>query len=161
MDQLYSPWRIDYILKEKKDGCVFCLKPEEQDDEKQLILKRGSFSYIIMNLYPYNNAHLMVVPYRHINDFTDLNDEEASEVFQLMKLAENGLKRAFDPGGFNIGINIGEPAGAGIAEHLHIHIVPRWSGDTNFISTIGKTRVIPESMQSVYEKLKKIFDEEV
>ncbi|MEA2104340.1 MAG: HIT domain-containing protein [Candidatus Cloacimonadota bacterium] len=160
MNKLYSPWRIDYILREKEKGCIFCNKPADENDEKHLILKRGLHSYIIMNLYPYNNAHLMVVPFRHVNDLTDLNDDEILEVFRMTKIAEIGLKKAYNPDGFNIGINIGKAAGAGISDHLHIHIVPRWNGDTNFITTIGETRVIPENMQVAFQKLKKALNDE-
>jgi len=158
MDNLYSPWRIDYILTEKKKGCIFCIKPQENDDKKYLILKRGKFSYIIMNLFPYNNAHLMVVPYRHVSNLSLLNDEELFELIKLTQLCEKVINKVYTPDGLNVGINLGESAGAGIAEHLHVHIVPRWNGDTNFISTVGNTRVIPEKMEDTYNKLLKAFE---
>ncbi len=160
MKKLYSPWRIDYILQQKENGCIFCAKPEEREDEKHLILKRGSYSYIIMNLYPYNNGHLMIVPFRHVNDYAGLNNDELLELSQMTQICENVLKKVYNPAGFNIGINLGEAAGAGIEEHIHIHIVPRWHGDTNFISTIGETRVIPEKLENTYQKLKKALDNE-
>jgi ATP adenylyltransferase len=160
MKNLYSPWRINYILQEKKDGCIFCQKPKANDDKTHLILKRGKYTYIVMNLYPYNNAHLMVVPYRHIAELSELNDAELLEMSKMVQLSEKVLKRVYKPDGFNIGMNLGEVAGAGVAGHLHIHIVPRWLGDTNFISTIGKTRVIPERMEDTYNKLKNEFSKE-
>ncbi len=158
MDILYSPWRIDYILSEKEKGCIFCSKPRANDDEGFLILKRGKTAYIIMNLYPYNNGHLMVVPYRHVSHLSDLDDKELCEMTKLTQLCEKALNEVYTPDGINIGMNLGEAAGAGVADHLHIHIVPRWNGDTNFISTLGKTRVIPEQMEKTYHKLKKVFD---
>lgn len=157
MDILYSPWRIDYILSKKEKGCIFCSKPKA-DDEEHLIIKRGEHTYIIMNLYPYNNAHLMVIPYRHVSILSELNDDELFEMMKMTQLCEKVLNEVYTPDGMNVGMNIGEAAGAGIADHLHIHIVPRWKGDTNFISTLGRTRVIPEKMEESYHKLKKVFD---
>lgn len=158
MDILYSPWRIDYILSEKEKGCIFCSKPKADDDKGYLILKRGRHTYVIMNLYPYNNAHLMVVPYRHVSHLSALNDDELCEMIKMTQLSEQVLNQVYTPDGMNVGMNLGEAAGAGVADHLHIHIVPRWNGDTNFISTLGKTRVIPEKMEETYKKLKKVFD---
>ena len=160
MENLYSPWRIDYILQESEDGCIFCKKPKENDDKNLLILKRGEYTYIIMNLYPYNNAHLMIVPYRHISKFSELRDEELLEMLKMIQLSEKILTKVYHPDGFNIGMNLGEVAGAGVADHLHIHIVPRWLGDTNFISTIGQTRVMPERIENTYKKLKYEFNKE-
>ncbi|MBC8525792.1 MAG: HIT domain-containing protein [Candidatus Cloacimonetes bacterium] len=154
MKNLYSPWRIDYILQEKSDKCILCEKPKANDDESHLILKRGEYSYIIMNLYPYNNAHLMIVPFRHLAKLSELKEDELLEMARMVQLCEKVLTNVYHPEGFNIGMNLGEVAGAGVADHLHIHIVPRWAGDTNFISTIGKTRVIPEKMEEGYKKLK-------
>ena len=157
MKNLYSPWRIDYILQEKKDGCILCEKPKANDDKSHLILKRGKYTYILMNLYPYNSAHLMIVPFRHLAKISELKDEEFLEMAKMVQLCEKVLTKVYKPDGFNIGMNLGEVAGAGVADHLHIHIVPRWIGDTNFISTIGKTRVIPEKIEGVYKKLKDEF----
>ncbi|MBC8383169.1 MAG: HIT domain-containing protein [Candidatus Cloacimonetes bacterium] len=158
MDKLYSPWRIDYILSEKEKGCIFCTKPQANDDEGHLILKRGKLTYIIMNLYPYNNGHLMVVPFRHIARMQELTDDELCEIAKMTQLCEKALTEAYHPDGLNVGMNLGEAAGAGVADHLHIHVVPRWNGDTNFISTVGNTRVIPEKMEEAYKKLKKVFN---
>ena len=160
MENLYSPWRIDYILQENEDGCIFCKKPSENDDKNLLILKRGEYTYIIMNLYPYNNAHLIVVPYSHKSNLSELKDTEMLEMFKMVQLSEQVLTKVYHPDGFNIGLNLGKVAGAGIADHLHIHIVPRWLGDTNFISTIGQTRVIPERIEDTYNKLKYEFSKE-
>ncbi|MBC8313471.1 MAG: HIT domain-containing protein [Candidatus Cloacimonetes bacterium] len=157
MKNLYSPWRIDYILQEKDDGCILCEKPKANDDKSHLILKRGKYSYIVMNLYPYNNAHLMIVPFRHCSHFYEYDEEEILEIGKMIQLSEKILTKVYKPDGFNIGMNLGEDAGAGITDHLHIHIVPRWKGDTNFFSTIGKTRVIPEKMEDIYQKLKNEF----
>ncbi|MBS3741390.1 MAG: HIT domain-containing protein [Candidatus Cloacimonetes bacterium] len=160
MKHLYSPWRMKYILENKGKKCVFCVKQEDTNDAKHFILRRGEYSYVIMNLYPYNSAHLLVVPYKHVSTLQELPDEELTEMMQLVKLSEKVLTKVYKPDGFNIGMNIGEAAGAGIAEHLHVHIVPRWKGDTNFFTTINGTRVIPEDMKIAYKKLKKVFDEE-
>ena len=158
MDKLYSPWRIDYILGEKEKGCIFCAKQQANDDEGHLILKRGEKTYIVMNLYPYNNGHLMVVPFRHVARMQELTDEELCELGKMTQLCERVLSDAYHPDGLNVGMNLGEAAGAGVADHLHIHVVPRWNGDTNFISTVGNTRVIPEKMEEAYKKLKKVFN---
>ena len=161
MNQLWATWRMAYISGEKKkyDGCIFCDFPKAGKDEEYKILYHGKYSYIIMNAFPYSNGHLMVIPYRHTNDFTTLTDEEASEIMSLAKLAVKALKKAYNPDGFNIGWNIGEVAGAGIAQHIHQHIVPRWNGDTNFMPVLGDTRVIPEDMAVGYAKIKKAIDE--
>lgn len=151
---------MKYILKQKNNECIFCFKPEDKNDEKHFILNRDEFSYVIMNLYPYNNAHLMVVPYNHLSTLQECSTEELNNMMKLVKLSEQVLQKVYNPDGFNIGMNIGEAAGAGIAEHLHIHIVPRWNGDTNFFTTINGTRVIPEDLKVSYKKLKSVFDEE-
>lgn len=158
MEKLYSPWRLDYILSEKEKECIFCTKPQAGDDEGHLILKRGKCTYIIMNLYPYNNGHLMIVPFRHVARMQELTDEELCELGTMTRLCERVLTDVYHPDGLNAGMNLGEAAGAGVAGHLHIHVVPRWIGDTNFISTLGNTRVIPEKMEDAYKKLKKKFD---
>ncbi len=155
---LYSPWRIKYILSEKEKGCIFCIKPSEDNDEKNLILYRSKHSFVIMNIYPYNNGHIMVVPMRHTSTLQDLSDEELFDLMKTVKLSEKVIKTVYHPDGMNIGINLGKAAGAGIDEHLHIHIVPRWNGDVNFMTVIGGFRVIPEAFESSYIKLKEAFD---
>ena len=158
---LYSPWRIDYILSEKDDGCIFCQKPEQHDDQKHLIVHRGKYCYVIMNLYPYNNGHIMVVPYRHIATVSDLGIDELNDVFSTVQLAEKVLYTTYRCEGLNIGINQGKAAGAGIDSHLHVHLVPRWSGDVNFMSAVGSIRVIPESFEEAYTKLHSAFSDQV
>ena len=160
MQKLWAPWRINYIMQPKEDGCIFCSKPAEQETEdiKNFILFRGEHSFIIMNYYPYNNGHLMVVPYRHTSDISELNDDENLEMMNLLALCKKSLTEVMAPQGFNIGMNIGETAGAGIKDHLHFHIVPRWNGDTNFMPITGHTKVISEGLTETYEKLKNVIN---
>ena len=157
MKQLWAPWRMEYIKSEKSDECIFCVLPSSQDDEKNRILFRGKYSFVIMNIFPYNCAHLMVSPYRHIGCVTEQNDSERFEVNQLNQECIKILKTVSEPDGFNIGYNIGKAAGAGYDEHIHCHIVPRWSGDTNFMPVIGDVKVHPEHLLSTYEKLQPHF----
>ncbi len=161
-DILYSPWRIDYILSEKENRCIFCIERpgDEAYDEKHLILHRAAHCFVIMNAYPYNNGHLMVVPYRHVSSLTDLGEEEVADLFLSVRFTEKVLREAFHPEGLNVGINIGKAAGAGIDEHIHVHILPRWYGDSNFMTTIGGTRVVPESFDRAYRRLKEQFDKQ-
>ena len=159
-DILYSPWRLQYILSNKDNECIFCVKPSENNDEKHLILYRSEFSFVIMNVYPYNNGHLMVVPGKHVPNLNGLNQAEIADLFETVQLTEKVLTKVYSPDGINIGMNLGKAAGAGIDEHLHVHIVPRWSGDVNFMSALSGTRVIPESFDSAYLKLKEQFDNE-
>ena len=148
-DILYSPWRIKYILSEKEKKCIFCLKPSNKDNEKNLILFRSDSSFVIMNTFPYNNGHLMVVTNNHVSSLNDLNDIQLNDLFKIVRLCERVLKKVYNPDGINIGLNLGKAAGAGIDEHLHVHIVPRWIGDVNFMTSTSGTRVIPESSQRV------------
>ena len=155
---LWAPWRIEYIEGEEENYCIFCVKPKEEDDEKNLILYRGKYSFVIMNRYPYNSGHLMIVPYAHKKDFEELNDDEILDINRLLKISIKVLKNVMHPDAFNIGLNLGKQAGAGIDEHLHYHIVPRWSGDTNFMPVISNTRVVPEALNRTYKKLKEKFE---
>ena len=154
---------MKYIKDEysKPQGCVFCQKLEEQKDEDNLILLRGNTAFIIMNLYPYNNGHLMVVPNRHTSDFIDLTQEETTEIISLLKKSNTALTKAMNPQGFNIGLNLGRVAGAGIAEHIHWHIVPRWEADTNFMPVVNNTTVIPQALEEAYNLLKRNLDEQL
>ncbi len=163
-DQLWSPWRMKYIRGEEPrpdpaPDCIFCDKLEADDDADAHILYRGETCFITLNLYPYNNGHLMIVPYQHTGDLTALPRPTLDELIFLTQRCVELLTRAYRPEGFNIGINQGTAAGAGIAEHLHQHIVPRWLGDTNFMTTIGETRVIPEWIDDTYRDLKRLWDE--
>jgi len=155
---LYSPWRMEYINSQKKDGCIFCLEHPEKEDEKHLILFRSEYSFVIMNMYPYNNGHLMVIPKRHISSLLSLNDDERNDLFALVQKTTGIIEEYYHPDGINIGMNIGKAAGAGIDEHIHVHIVPRWSGDVNFMTSIGEVRVIPEKFENAYQRLKEQFD---
>ena len=153
MKQLWAPWRMEYINSERTEGCIFCLLPRENDDDKNHILYRGESAFIIMNIFPYNSAHLMVSPYRHIDCLTKLDSNESTELNQLTDACINTLKTVINPEGFNVGYNIGKAAGAGYDEHIHCHIVPRWVGDTNFMPVLGETKVHPEHLKATYNKL--------
>lgn len=159
MENLWAPWRIEYILSKKAPGCIFCDKPQEDKDQENLILYRGKYHFIIMNAFPYNNGHMMIVPYRHISTLSGWSSEEQKEFMELADLAVNLLKAAMKPDGFNLGINMGQVAGAGIADHIHLHVVPRWNGDTNFMPVLSDTRVISEHLRATYEKLKSTLEE--
>ena len=154
MEQLWAPWRIEYIQRATESGCILCQKPEENKDEANCILYRGKHNFVILNAFPYNPGHLMVVPYRHIANLQDLTDEEAKEHFDIIKKGLELIKETMKPDSFNIGLNMGKAAGAGIAEHLHTHIVPRWAADTNFMPVLSDTKVIPEALTATYQKLR-------
>lgn len=162
MDRLWAPWRMSYILEtvkqEQPEGCVFCRMVEESKDVDNLILIRGKHSFIVMNLFPYNSGHLMVVPKRHTGDFGLLSPDEHVEMGKLIEISRKALAECFTPHGYNIGMNIGRAAGAGILDHLHYHVVPRWNGDSNFMSAVGETKVLSESLPESYARLKKVID---
>jgi ATP adenylyltransferase len=149
---------MQYILSPKGPGCLFCSLPSEGRDRDNLILHRRGQTYVIMNRYPYNNGHLMVVPYFHTPSFEGLSREALGEMMELTRYSVDCLSMAFRPEGFNIGINIGKVAGAGIEEHLHIHIVPRWAGDASFMTITGEVRVIPEHVMDTFDKLHPVFN---
>ncbi len=152
MKTIWAPWRIEYLTREKDAGCIFCEKPKENRDRENLIIYRGETGFIIMNRYPYSNGHLMAVPYRHTRELGELSDRERLEIMNLtVKCVE--ILKALKPDGFNIGMNHGRFAGAGIDDHIHFHIVPRWSGDTNFMPIIGDIKVMPEYLDETYLKL--------
>ena len=159
MNQLWAPWRMTYIaaIDRKDEGCIFCTKHTDRDDRKNLVLYRGNKCYVIMNLFPYNNGHLLVIPYEHVPDICRLEKSASSELWDLLCLSRNALTSAFHPDGFNIGINIGRTAGAGIDSHAHAHIVPRWNGDTNFMSVLGDTKVISQALEETYDALAPYF----
>ena len=157
MEQIWAPWRIKYILMEEVEGCILCEKPRKNNDAESYILHRGEKNFIILNAYPYNPGHLMIAPYRHVANLEELTDEELHEHFEIVSRGIKVLRRVFNPGGFNIGINMGKVAGAGIDEHVHTHIVPRWQGDTNCMPVISDVRVVPEALAETYEKLKGKF----
>jgi ATP adenylyltransferase len=157
MERIWAPWRLEYITGEKVDGCIFCVFPSRNSDEASRILARGKHAYVIMNAFPYSNGHLLVAPYRHIADFGELNEDESLEIMRLGQTCCAALKTICRPDGFNIGWNIGTAAGAGIAGHVHMHIVPRWNGDTNFMPVLADVKVIPEALDVTYAKLKEEF----
>jgi len=162
MKRLWAPWRIEYILDENKNKtCLFCdisaMRSNIRADKKNLILHRGKHCFILMNKYPYNNGHLMVVPYFHASTFDGLSDDALFEIIKTMKLSVDILKKALHPDGFNLGLNFGKIAGAGMESHMHVHIVPRWSGDTDSMPIIAETRVMPEHIRKTYSKLMKLF----
>jgi len=151
MDKIWAPWRSKF-LKAKKKGCIFCLKRKASKDK--FIIKKSKFSFALLNIYPYNNGHLMVAPYRHIKDLKGLKDKELLDMMNLVKKMQGLLEKKLKPQGFNIGINTGRAGGAGYINHAHIHIVPRWVGDTNFFPIIGSTKVIPQSLEELYKLLR-------
>ncbi len=157
---LYAPWRFRYIKSisdSSEQTCIFCEAPRKSDEEA-FILARGKHSYVIMNLYPYNTGHVMVVPYRHVASLEELKDDEALEIFKFIRISIKVLKEAMKPHGFNIGVNIGRVAGAGIDKHVHVHIVPRWNGDANFMPIIGGVKVISQDIRETYNMLKPLYE---
>jgi ATP adenylyltransferase len=159
VDLLWAPWRMRYIKAEKTEGCIFCTKPTAGDDAAAHIVWRGGNAFVLLNAYPYNNGHLMVAPYAHVGALEELPFETAAEMMALCQDAIMALRRDFDPDGFNVGLNLGVAAGAGIKDHVHVHVVPRWSGDTNFMPVTGDVRVIPQSLDHAYELLRDAFAE--
>jgi ATP adenylyltransferase len=161
MERLWAPWRMEYIgsAREGQDeGCLFCEKPKEVEDEKALILARTELSFAILNRYPYNSGHLMVAPFRHVGELEEVKDDESLDMQQLLQRCIRALKEAMQPEGFNIGMNLGVVAGAGIPDHLHWHVVPRWTGDTNFMPIVGETKVLPEGMVDTYGRIARHLD---
>ncbi|MFC1921416.1 HIT domain-containing protein [Chloroflexota bacterium] len=157
MKHIWGPWRMEYIRAEKPKGCIFCEKPKEDNDTENYILYRGESNFIIMNSYPYNPGHLLVVPYRHLDSPEKLTKEERSEHFDIISHCVEVLRQELGPEGFNLGMNLGKVGGAGIDDHVHSHIVPRWQGDTNFMTIVSDVRVVPEALAATYEKLKEKF----
>jgi len=157
MKQIWAPWRMEYIQMTKGAGCFLCQKSGQNNDEGNYILFRGEGNFLIMNIYPYNPGHLMVVPYRHIATLEELTEDERHEHFDIVSHSIKVLRQVLSPGGFNLGINMGKVAGAGIEDHIHTHIVPRWQGDTNFMPVISDVRVVPEALSETYQKLRDKF----
>ena len=159
MKVLWAPWRMAYIKDTRKPrGCIFCVKPRERRDRANYLLYRGERAFAIMNLFPYNSGHLLVAPYAHVDSLEKLPDHAALDVLRLTHLSLRVIRAELRPEGFNVGINLGRVAGAGISSHVHVHIVPRWNGDTNFMPLFGETRVMPEHLDATYRKLRKRFD---
>ena len=158
MEHLWSPWRLAYVTSASGGpaGCIFCDTIDPGRDE--LIIARGKLSFVILNLYPYNNGHLMIVPNRHVATLQASTAEERDELMRFMRHAEMALTEAYKPQGINIGVNLGRPAGAGVVDHLHVHLVPRWNGDTNFMTVVGNVRVLPEELGETAKRLRPIFE---
>ena len=154
MEQLWAPWRLEYVQHaDKTDGCIFCRAAALPDDEPELVVRRGELAFVLLNKFPYTSGHLMVAPYRHGSALDDLVDAEALEVHRLAVEAIEALRAVFAPEGFNVGWNLGRVAGAGILDHGHVHVVPRWNGDTNFMPVLADVRVIPEHLTETRRKL--------
>ena len=159
MDHLWTPWRYRYLqhAPEPDLGCIFCVKAAEGRDDENYIVHRARHNFIILNLYPYTTGHMMVVPYEHVASLADAHPQTLEEMMDLARRAESALTKLYKPHGLNVGMNIGEAAGAGIASHIHMHVLPRWRGDANFVSTVGETRIMPEELPCTYEKLRREF----
>jgi len=162
MDRLYAPWRMAYVEQPQEPapdatGCVFCDKAASTDDVANLIVHRGRSCFVLLNLFPYNNGHLMVVPYRHTAALADLDPETLLELLTLAKSAQAALAKAMHPEGYNLGMNLGTAAGAGIADHLHLHVVPRWNGDTNFMPVLANVKVLPDALENTCRKLREAW----
>ncbi|MBV9960526.1 MAG: HIT domain-containing protein [Acidobacteria bacterium] len=165
MDRLWTPWRYDYIKSgsgedesSSASACVFCsLRDDESHDESNFVLHRAAHNFIVLNIYPYISGHLLLVPYLHTSELDAAPKEVTDELMDLTKRAQTALRETYHPHGFNLGMNFGRAAGAGVAGHIHLHIMPRWTGDANFMSTVGETRVIPEDLATTYKKLRPHF----
>ena len=158
MDVLWSPWRYDYITGSgtaRSSGCVFCgILNDSASDEEKFILKRAEFNFVILNIYPYATGHLLIVPYAHIAELNQIDKQTSDEMMDITKSSQRALGEVYQPEGFNLGMNLGRSAGAGVAEHLHMHVLPRWSGDVNFMTSVAQTRTIPEDLRTTYDKLR-------
>jgi ATP adenylyltransferase len=155
--RLWAPWRLEYIKGEKTDECIFCTRPALGDDGKALIAERGERCFVMLNAFPYTNGHLMVAPYSHTADLRTLDKQTSLELITLTQRSVDVLETAYGPDGYNIGVNLGEIAGAGMADHVHLHIVPRWAGDTNFMPVLGDTRVLPQTLADSYRAVRDAF----
>jgi ATP adenylyltransferase len=155
--RLWAPWRLEYIKGPKSDECIFCVKPDAGDDGASYIVTRGERCFVMLNAYPYNNGHVMVAPYEHLATIEDLDDDTLLDLMHLTQRSLQAIGEAYSPDGFNLGVNQGAVAGAGVADHVHLHVVPRWGADTNFMPVIGSTRVLPQSLDDSWETLSKLF----
>lgn len=158
IEKLWAPWRMEYIRSKKDKSCIFCDKPKNNNDRKMLILHKSEHAFVMMNLYPYNNGHLLIAPYAHVDNTQDMTNEEKNEVMTLADQSMTVIKKTMQAEGFNFGANIGSIGGAGIEEHIHFHIVPRWKGDTNFMPIIGHTKVQVDGLLETYDRLKRGFE---
>jgi ATP adenylyltransferase len=157
VEHLWAPWRIRYIQVEKPEGCILCDKPVEDKDTQNYLLYRGQNNFIMLNSFPYNTGHLMVAPYRHVASLEELTDAELHEHFEIVQRSIKIIRQVYKPDGFNVGINMGKVAGAGIDDHMHTHIVPRWQGDTNFMPVMADIKIVNEALAETYQRLKEKF----
>jgi ATP adenylyltransferase len=157
MDRLWTPWRYSYISKGATSGCIFCDKAASSNDRENLVVYRGTHCYILLNLYPYTNGHVMIAPYEHVDSLAACSEPAAMELMQLARRTEQLLRDVYRPQGLNLGMNLGECAGAGVAGHIHMHVLPRWVGDANFMTTVAETRVMPESLDITWQRLRDAF----
>jgi ATP adenylyltransferase len=157
-ERLWAPWRLEYIKGPKPDECIFCAAVESEDDAGRYVVARGERCFVMLNAYPYNNGHVMISPYEHVPSIEQLDEPTLLELMTLARRSLKAIREAYGPEGFNLGINQGKIAGAGVEDHVHLHVVPRWGADTNFMPVIGSTRVLPESLDGSYETLSKLFD---
>ena len=160
MENLWAPWRMEYILGKREPYCIFCPEGNGHTDEERLILHRGRLIMVMMNKFPYNNGHLLVAPWRHVAGLEELEEQEMTQIMQWLKIATQVLKKIMHPDGFNVGLNLGSAGGAGVEGHLHFHVVPSWQGDTNFLTVFADFRSIPEHLKQTYEKLLPYFKKE-
>ncbi len=166
METLWSPWRYDYIAasgsETRPSGCVFCaINKSPERDKTNFVLLRASFNFVVLNIYPYISGHLLIVPFQHVGELDGATKETTDELMDLTKRCQTAVREVYQPAGFNLGMNLGRAAGAGIADHIHIHIMPRWAGDTNFMTSVADTRVIPEALDTTYTKLLPHFQDEL
>lgn len=154
METMFAPWRMEYLVSEKPNGCVFCKSSMRSDD---YVVHEGRACFVMLNRYPYVGGHLMIIPHRHLGGVEEMTPEERTEMFSLLDVSIKVLKEAMNPNGFNVGMNLGRTAGAGVAEHIHMHLIPRWDGDTNFMSVVGHVRVIPEDLSDTAARLAPLF----
>jgi ATP adenylyltransferase len=158
--RIWAPWRLDYVKDASKDmeeECIFCAKPAAEDDEGNLIVHRGERAFVMLNLFPYTNGHLMVAPYEHTSRLQDLEEATIAEIMDLARRSMSRLEEVYDPHGYNVGFNQGRVAGAGVEHHIHMHVVPRWGGDTNFMPVIADTKVMPQTLEQSFEALRGAF----
>jgi ATP adenylyltransferase len=157
--RLWAPWRLQYLKGDRPDECIFCTRPAAGDDERALIAARGEHCYVMLNAFPYTNGHVMVAPYEHVGDLRDLGRDAAGELMSLTQRSLAAVERVYGPDGFNLGVNLGDVAGAGFGDHVHQHLVPRWKGDTNFMPVVGDTLVLPEVLPDSWRRLRDAFEE--
>ena len=155
MEHLWAPWRIRYILGEKEAGCFFCRKSQESDDAKNHIVLRDRNCFALLNTFPYNAGHLMIAPYKHTSELDDLSEQELCDIMLLTRRCKQLLAKTLKPDGYNIGFNLGRPAGAGVLDHIHLHVVPRWNGDTNFMPVLADTHVVPQALDEIYQTMQR------